>query len=534
MSDAGESFAYDHGLISRISPVKLRLAIVSLLLASPAHALDPARSISQYGHMAWTLEEGFFPGAPTDMAQTADGYLWISTRAGVIRFDGVRFVPLTPPPGEELPTSRVLSLKAGRDGSLWIGTRAGLVRWHDGHLTRYPDTPGSVMSILEDGGGKIWFTRASTPDDHGPICEVSGERSRCHGASDGVPVAVIEQLATDPQGNFWAVSQTRVMRWTPVGTRTWLAPGIPDATEGEGASDIDVFQSVLPASVGDVWVGAMQPSRGLGLLRLMNDELHPYVSPDLDGRKLAVSRMLLDRDHALWIGTQDDGVYRLHDSKVSHYRSWNGLSSDTVQNLFEDREGTLWVLTTRGIDAFRNLRVASVTHGEGLSAELANAVLAARNGTVWIDAWHSLDAWRDGKITSLKAGKGLPGEEITALFEDRGGTLWLGIDYDLTAFEGGKFNQVRQADGHPLGVIQQMTEDVSGDLWVVTSNNQTLWRLRDRKVIESVARSAVPFGYGSIVADSHDGIWLPLRNGDLGRYRRGELETIQFHRTPGT
>jgi signal transduction histidine kinase/ligand-binding sensor domain-containing protein len=508
------------------------LAFALLLLGGPAGALDPAQSISQYGHATWTLREGLLPGAPTDMAQTADGYLWIGTRAGVVRFDGVRFVPLTPPKGEELPSKRIMSLGASRDGSLWIGMRgAGLARWHDGHLTRYPDALGSVMSVIEDRAGKVWFGRISPVDGNGPLCEVVSKGTVCHGAADGVPLAIARQLTKDVRGTFWAVSDTTLMRWQPGSSRTWLPPGVH---ESDQRNLLDVLQSVLPMADGSVWVGAMQPSRGLGLLRLVDDKLEPFVTPEFDGRSVSVSRMLLDHQNVLWIGTQDAGLYRLHDGNVSQYRSRDGLSSDTIQNLFEDREGTLWVLTTQGVDAFRDLRVASVTSREGLSAELANAVLATHDGTVWIDAWHSLDALRAGKITSLKAGSGLPGEEVTLLFEDHAGTLWVGIDHDLTIFENGRFQRIRRPDGRPIGFMEGMTQDASGDIWATTRDPDALWHLRDRKVIEEIPRSTVPFAQAAIAADAHEGIWLALRNGDLGRYIHGQLETVELHRAPGS
>src|SRR5205823_9500219 len=117
-----------------------------------------------------------------------------------------------------------------------------------------------------------------------------------------------------------------------------------------------------------------QPSHGLGLLRIAHDQLESVIIPELDGGQLSVSALLPDRQSSLWIGTQGEGLYRLHDGKVSHYRTRDGLSNDTVQNLFEDREGTLWVMTAQGIDALRDLRVASVTSHEGLSADLAQSV----------------------------------------------------------------------------------------------------------------------------------------------------------------
>ena len=128
------------------------------------------------------------------MVQTTDGYLWIGTRSGLVRFDGVRFVPFTPPPGQQLISNRILSLCAGTDGSLWIGTRLGLQRYQQGQLTSYPDAPGWTMSIVEDRTGTIWFTRSNIPDHKGPLCEVRGDQAVCHGARDGVPIPILKRL----------------------------------------------------------------------------------------------------------------------------------------------------------------------------------------------------------------------------------------------------------------------------------------------------------------------------------------------------
>ena len=508
-------------------------ALALLLFASPALALNTTCSLSQLGHTMWTLQDGLLPGAPTAMAQTTDGYLWIATRSGVVRFDGVRFTPLTPQPGERLLTNRVLSLAAGSDGSLWIGTRGDLERWHEGRLTHYPQAPGAIDSIVEDRSGTVWFTRADRQDGQGPVCEVKAGQPLCHGEKDGIPVPLLRDLRLDRDGHFWSVSETTLMRWQPgsAPARTWLPPGI---SAGHERNALDVLQSVQPASDGSVWVAAMQPSRGLGLLRLADERLQPFVIPGLDGRQLSVSSLLLDRQGALWIGTQDEGVYRLHGDHVSHYATGDGLSSNTVQNLFEDREGTLWVLTTQGIDAFRDLRVLSFSTREGLTADLANAVLATRDGAVWINTWHSLDILRDGRITSLRSGKGLPGEEVTALLEDRSGTLWVGLDHDLTVYERGKFLPIKLPDGRSIGFIQALAQDQAGDLWAFSSDPDSLWQIHNRQVVKEVSREELSFSFGGLAPDTREGIWLGLRNGNLARYSQGHLESIDFHRAPRT
>ena len=91
--------------------VSRRLILCCLFLLTvatrPAHALDPTRRISQYGHTAWRIQDGFLGASPNAIAQTADGYLWIGTEAGLVRFDGVRFVPWTPPSGQALPSPSI-------------------------------------------------------------------------------------------------------------------------------------------------------------------------------------------------------------------------------------------------------------------------------------------------------------------------------------------------------------------------------------------------------------------------------------------
>src|ERR1700723_4610225 len=110
-----------------------------LLVALPrAFALDPDRRISQYGHTVWRIQDGAI-SPPPNIAQTTDGFLWVTTAQGLLRFDGVRFVPWQPPQGQNLPGTHFSAVVGSRDGSLWIGTTRGLARWKDGQLRTYSD-----------------------------------------------------------------------------------------------------------------------------------------------------------------------------------------------------------------------------------------------------------------------------------------------------------------------------------------------------------------------------------------------------------
>src|SRR5260370_10758906 len=159
------------------------------------------------------------------------------------------------------------------------------------------------------------------------------------------------------------------------------------------------------------------PGRGLGLQQLFQGVWKPFKRPGLDGSTLTVATLFIDREGALWIGTLQQGMYCVHGQRVEHFGSADGLSSDFVRKFYEDHEGNLWVLTSRGIDFFHSLRVLTFSRREGLGAEVTS-VVTSRDGTVWAGGAESLDAIRQDGVSSVRTGQGLPGSQVTALFED--------------------------------------------------------------------------------------------------------------------
>lgn len=125
-----------HGRIRDAAALGAVLAGMLLAGRPCAFALNPALDVSQYAHTAWTVRGGFAEGTIVAIAQMQDGYLWLGTEFGLLRFDGVRHVPWQPPAGQHLPSSYIRSLLAARDGRLWIGTAEGLASWNGGNFTR--------------------------------------------------------------------------------------------------------------------------------------------------------------------------------------------------------------------------------------------------------------------------------------------------------------------------------------------------------------------------------------------------------------
>jgi signal transduction histidine kinase/ligand-binding sensor domain-containing protein len=507
------------------------LSVVTILTvslaASPAlQALDPSRQVSQYRHTAWRLADGDFNGAPAVLAQTLDGYLWIGTDTGLIRFDGVRFVPWTPPAGQHLLDPRIFSLLGAHDGSLWIGTGFSIARWKDGQLTNYPRVGGRIEAIAEDAQGTIWLARTHMADTMGPVCSLRSDQLRCYTGAEGIPFPNALQLANSGPGRLWIAGYSELCRWKP-GSAEIFFPNLTHRPEG-----YPLFKSLAVAPDGSVWAAIDKSGKSLELEHFENGVWKTHTYPDIKFDSSDVTALFIDRGNDLWIGSAHFGVFRVRGDTVDHFDRTDGLSSDSVTSFFQDREGTLWVATSAGIDNFRDTMVTTYSMREGLSADSAVAVLGAQDGTLWIiNNYASLEYLRGNKVYALQPSRGLPGRHVSTIFEDHAGRLWVGIDNGLWYYENGVFHPVRHADGSPLGIIFSIAEDGLHNLWVRAGPN--LDRIQDFSVREEITSRQIPTCY-ILTATADGSAVMGLVNGDLVFYKKGTTTTMPSNETGNT
>src|ERR1700730_9426480 len=326
------------------------LGLSLFLPAGSSRAVDSGRHISQYGHTAWRVQDGVFTGAPSAITQTADGYMWIGTENGLVRFDGVRFTPWKPD-GMDVPPSDILDVLGARDGSLWVATAAGLSRWHDGVAANFIHDPSSFEPLVESRDGTIWVVREERLGSAiASVCQVTSSAMQCHRAGDAIPPNRYTAITEDISGNLWIGSQTALVRWKPGSSTVYTPPAL--------ASHAGIGISAIAATPdGSLWVGMALRGRGLGLQQFERGVWKSFVVPGFDSSTLLVQTVALDRNNTLWIGTLDQGIYRISGERVDHFGSADGLSGDSVRRFFEDREGNLWVTTSRGIDCFHDVRI---------------------------------------------------------------------------------------------------------------------------------------------------------------------------------
>jgi signal transduction histidine kinase/ligand-binding sensor domain-containing protein len=475
--------------------------------------------MTQYAHTAWRMQDGYLNGGPTAIAQTTDGYLWIGTQTGLMRFDGVRFVPWKPTSGKELSSSNIDALLAARDGSLWIGTDSGLSHLVDGDLIQYPDRPGGVAEIIQRANGEIWFSHFQVTETAFGICKVVGARTQCYyGKNNGIP------LVEDGSGSLWTGYGATLTSWKLGSSSTYAEHGLRLV----GPTGV---VSLALARDGSMWVGMASGGRGAGLQQFTNRAWKPFIARHFDSSTLVVNSLLLDRENTLWVGTSQ-GLYRIRGRQVDHFGSSDGLSSNYVSELglYEDREGNMWVATSEGLDCFRDLPVTTYTIREGLPAGEVDSVLASRDGTIWSGGPESLVALRQERTPVIEAHRA-PGNQVTSLLEDHDGQLWVGVDDFLTIYKNGTFRRIDKPDGKPIGLVVGMTEDVGHNIWAETRGApQTLFRIQDFKIQEAFPAPQMPAAR-RIAPDPEGGIWLGLIRGDLARYKNGKLEIFPFRHT---
>ncbi|HEY0760086.1 MAG TPA: two-component regulator propeller domain-containing protein [Acidisarcina sp.] len=463
------------------------------------------------------MQDGSFRGAPTAITQTADGYIWIGTNIGLVRFDGVSFVPWSSPAGTQLLDLRVFSLLGTEDGSLWIGTGFSVSRWKDGVLVNYPQLSGRIESLLEAKDGGVWLVRTQITDNKGPLCHIKGSDLQCYGGSDAFPFPFAMQLARSDSADLWIAGYSQLCRWRPGSGQVYFK------NLAHHSTDFASLRAIASGRHDEVWAALEQPKVPLQLQRIVHGMTAAVDFPEIKVSNSDVQGLFVDKSNALWIATSSHGIYRSKDQRTEHFGSAEGLSSDATSGFFEDREGDVWVVTSAGIDNFRDLQVASYSIQEGLSAAGASSVLASRDGTLWVGNAKALDMLRDDKFSAIRTGRGLPGDVVTTMFEDHQDRLWVGLDTGLWVYERGRFKAVRHADGSSLGNVFAITEE-GQDIWVRAGLK--LDRIRDLKLEEELTSPEIKEAF-TLAADPSGGLVLGLVDGALMHYRDGEVTSVR-------
>jgi ligand-binding sensor domain-containing protein/signal transduction histidine kinase/CheY-like chemotaxis protein len=474
----------------------------------PALALDPHRAISQYSHQSWSNEDGLPQNTVFAIQQTRDGYLWLGTWEGLVRFDGVNFTVYNRQNTPELGEHGIRSLLDDGAGGLWVGTKKGVLHYDKGRFQRLPDE-GDLRQVnvpaLALEGSTLWVG-SSLGLERVPL--KGGPRQR-YTAKEGLPSNGIEALAIDGEGVLW------------IGTRDGLARlsgGKVEQVPLPAGADARV-RTLLAAKDGTLWVGTYS-----GLLSLRGGTFVWY-GPAQGMPHYEVLSLLEDRDGVLWVG-HETGLARFAAGRFDMFGPKEGLSGSRVFSIYEDRDHNLWVGTADGglnrlsAGPFLNFGVP-----EGLSHDLVRTVLETRDGSLWLGTLGGgLHRMKDGRITRISEADGLTDENIRSLAEAPDGTLWVGTHQGAFRYDGKRFHKLLRENGLPLDLVWAMLPDSRGDMWFGTSSGLVHLRAGTFTIYKP-EQGPMPEPVNCIIEDATGTIWFGTHSG-LVRYANGTFSKV--------
>src|SRR5215213_5432255 len=486
-----------------VIPPGLVIAYLLLACCPSASALNPALDVSQYGHTSWRMRDGFPKSQIAAIAQTADGYLWLGTELGLVRFVGIRNVVWRPPGNEELPSKFILSLLVARDGTLWIGTDKGLASWKGGKLTQYAELAGRyIFTLLEDHEGSVWASGLTV--SAGRLCAIRNGSVQCSG-DDGSLGRGAFNLYEDSKGNLWAGVKDGLWRWKPGPPKFYSLAGEPDGIQCFGEDNDGTLL------VG--WNG--------GIHRFTDGKTVPYLIPGRTG-PIRAQRLLRDRDGGLWIGTFNEGLAHIHDGRTDVFGLSDGLSGGSGNRLLEDREGNIWVATGSGLDRFRDFAVATFSATQGLSSSRIQSVLADKAGGIWLATGNDLNRWNSGQLSVLNVSSNQSNSfKPNSLFQDDTGRIWVSTPFGFGYLDNDRFISVSTVPG----AVVAMAQDTTGNLWI-SNEHAGLFQVFRGSVVQQIPWSSFGRnGHVSVMtADvAHGGLWLGFFLGGVGYYSDGQI-----------
>jgi signal transduction histidine kinase/ligand-binding sensor domain-containing protein len=482
--------------------VRFRFLFVALALlgADRLAALRTDRAITQYVRRAWTVERGLPHGTVRGLVQTRDGYLWLATYEGLVRFNGeeLRIFDRTTSP--EMLSIAIRMLALDGEGTLWLGTNAGLMRYHGERFETIalPGGPDIIGGMAMVSDGSVWVGTA-----RGKIVRIAGRRAE--EMALGLPVSPVTALAS--AGDTVWIGTSIGLRRHRLGTKT--------AERIEGLSS-DRIITLVADGADSLLVGTE-----IGLERIERDRIDRIdgLPPD------QVTAVRRDRDGNVWIGTYSHGVFRLRDDRLASYGIDDGLLNPTVRAIFEDGEGNIWIGSNGGLEQFRDGTFINWDKRHGLDDDYVRVIFEDRDGVRWVGSANGLHRWNGSRWVKEEGNRGPAG--VLSIEQGRDGTRWLGTSNGLYRVSGGTMTLLTVADGLSNNGIRDVHQDRQGDVWVATDFSVS--RIRRDGRIESFAGRPGIGGYAVAVAESGDGrLWFAMGIGLV----EFDGRTFQVHSAP--
>lgn len=425
--------------------VRLVLFKAALLSAALVSSLCLCSTLkAQYRFDSWNTESGLPQNSVNSILQTRDGYLWLATFGGLVRFDGLRFQVFNTGNTNGLRSGRFRGLFEDRAGNLWITTEGqGLTRYRDGVFTTYTTENGlssnHVWRTYEDSAGNL---KAETTA--GLTQWVNGTFKPATRLPDEPP---IWHFQPSRFGGSWYDEDGRMRKFENGRVTSDLNPGY-------------FVNGFYEDRAGRLWMSTREERLLMyqdGKLKIFSEQESIPRFPHL--------KFLEDRNGSLWMGTGDVGLIELKDGKFRRYTTADGLAGNGIGQIYQDREGTLWVGSSSGLSRITERVITAYSTKDGLAADNVYPILENRQGQILIGSWDGLTLYQNGVFTDVSRAYGVADIKVTSLLEDRTGGLWIGTwSWGIKYVKDGKVSVVDPGLKMDLAV-RAMIEDRAGSIW---------------------------------------------------------------------
>jgi len=487
---------------------RLHLLAVSLALfvSIGVTAFDANDVHVRYSVTSWTEKDGMPSSYIRDIAQDANGYLWLATYSGLVRFDGVRFVTWAARDRSPLVAQDLSAVLVARDGSLWIGGTGGVAHLVAGRVVAQPPSPDrpsiSVTALLQDRTGTIWVAAL------GGLTKYDGAKWERVGEQYGLPARPVLSIFEDSHGVLFTGTSVGLFVRNEQGMFQQVAESLSYAIEDINLDPAGNLLITHPTSM------VRDPN---------NPDSLEYAHGELS--RSHGTRLLRDVEGNLWIGTRSQGLVRVrlpgggNIPIVERITSQDGLSANSVSALFQDREGNVWAGTGFGLNRLSENRISPVPVS-GDIVGYVRAVTGEKDGGVWAATDDELIHFSQNSEATYDWQKEFPARTIVALHSNpRTGVLWISTNKGLVHFESGRFSAQSLPPGLVLNRVTSVTTDSRNDLWLSDIDNG-VYRSTDTTLssFDHVTRPA-----SLVFGDERGRVWLGFTDGTVGCYEDGKL-----------
>ncbi len=508
----------------------------------------------------WQVEQGLPQISVTSIAQTPDGYLWLGTFNGLVRFDGARFTVFNEANTPALGSSGILRLITDHEGGLWIMMEGGgLARLAGGQFTAFGSESGlpagGAVALVQDSEDRLLVV-----DRDGGLHRIENGRLR-RPAPEATRVGAERALLLAPSEPCFVNKQGKAINSSQAPLRLPTAGGSPQPSveltvacatrRREGGFWLAAAPGVYRIENGCLQAPAApfpQPARGLVAMTEDHDG-NLWIGTWADGlfrRDRAgrwqrfragaglaendVSALFVDRENNVWVGTGSGGLHRFKPGRFRTYDTRDGLAGNNVMSVSEDRRGRVWIgINGGGLNCWEKGRFAPVTDPAELRQHpLVYSVLADRQDAVWVGIYGLIALRLHGsRVTSYDIGDGRS-DTMTprAIFEDRAGAIWLGCDRGLLRYDAGRFTRYTRPDGLAHDEVRALAQDRSGTIYIGTFGGG-LNCFQAGRFSGYTRRDGLPDNHVTALwVDRDDTLWIGTVNGGLSRFQRGRFATI--------